>query len=190
MQKIIIASKNPVKINATLKGFQEMFPNEVFEIEGVSVASGVSEQPKSDSETFEGAKTRAENASREVAVADYWVGIEGGIEETKNGMEAFAWTVVKSTSGKIGKGRSCTFFLPPKVAELINQGMELGDADDVVFGRTNSKQQNGAVGLLTDNAITRTDYYSLMVMLALIPFKNESLYPQAIVIDALRESIV
>ena len=155
-----------------------MFPDEVFEIDGVSVPSGVSEQPKSNAETFEGAKTRAENASHEIVSADYWVGIEGGIEETEDGMEAFAWTVVKSANGRFGKGRSCTFFLPARVAELIKQGMELGDADDVVFGRTNSKQQNGAVGLLTDNAITRTDYYSLMVMLALIPFKNELLYRQ------------
>jgi len=62
MKKIIIASKNPVKINATLSGFQRMFPNEQFEIESVSVSSDVSDQPKSDSETFRGACNRANNA--------------------------------------------------------------------------------------------------------------------------------
>lgn len=176
MKKIIIASKNPVKINATLNAFQKMFPKETFEIEGVSVPSGVSDQPKSDSETFQGAWSRADNASNEMMGADFWVGIEGGIEEKGSDMEACAWVAIKSKSGKFGKGRTGTFFLPPKIAELIKQGKELGEADDIVFGRTNSKQENGAVGILTDNVVDRTKYYTEAVVLALIPFKNEQFY--------------
>ena len=140
MKKIIIASKNPVKINATLSGFQKMFPNETFEISGISVASGVSDQPKSDSETFQGAWNRVDNASKEISNADFWIGIEGGIEEKGLDMEAFAWVVIKAKNKKFGKGRTGTFFLPPKIAELIKQGKELGEADDIVFGQINSKQ--------------------------------------------------
>lgn len=176
MLKIIIASKNPVKINAALKGFQEMFPDTAFEIEGIFVASGVREQPLSDSETFQGARNRAERASQTVRDADFWVGIEGGVEEKNNEMEAFAWTVIKSKDGRLGKGRTGTFFLPPRIGDLIKQGKELGEADDIVFQRTNSKQENGAIGILTDNVIDRTAYYSLTVVLALIPFKNKELY--------------
>lgn len=84
--------------------------------------------------------------------------------------------VVKSRDGKIGKGRSSAFFLPAKIAELIREGKELGEADDIVFARTNSKQENGAVGLLTRNAIDRTHYYTDAVIPALIPFVNENLY--------------
>ncbi len=90
-------------------------------------------------------------------------------------MAAFAWIVVRSQE-MIGKARTGTFFLPPAVAELIRQGKELGEADDIVFGRSNSKQENGAVGLLTDNVIDRTQLYEHAMILALIPFKNESLY--------------
>lgn len=176
MKKIVIASKNPVKINATLCGFQKMFPNEQFEIEGVSVPSGVSDQPKSDSETFSGAWNRADNACKEKSDADFCVGIEGGIEKKNSDMEAFAWVVIKSRNGGFGKGRTGTFFLPPQIAELIKQGKELGEADDIVFGRTNSKQENGAVGILTDNVVDRTKYYTEAIVLALIPFKNEKLY--------------
>ncbi len=176
MKKIVIASKNPVKINATINGFQKMFPKETFEIESVSVFSGVNDQPKNDSETFQGAWNRSENASQEVTSASFWVGIEGGIEEKDFDMEAFAWIVIKSTGGKFGKSRTATFFLPPKIAELIKQGKELGEADDIVFGRNNSKQENGAVGILTDDVVDRTKYYTQAVVLALIPFKNEQLY--------------
>lgn len=176
MKQIVIASKNPVKMNATLDGFQKMFPNEQFEIEGVSVLSGVNDQPKSDGETYEGAKNRANNAQKEKPDADFFVGIEGGIEEKGEEMEAFAWIVIKAKRNGFGKGRTGTFFLPPQIARLIKQGKELGEADDIVFGRVNSKQENGAVGLLTDNVIDRSAYYAEAVILALIPLKNKKLY--------------
>jgi non-canonical (house-cleaning) NTP pyrophosphatase len=104
------------------------------------------------------------------------VGIEGGVAEKKGEMEAFAWVVIRSREGLEGKGRTGTFFLPPAVQELVNAGKELGEADDIVFGRENSKQQNGAVGLLTGDVIDRTHYYTEAVVLALIPFKNKRLY--------------
>ena len=176
MKKIVVASKNPVKINATLSGFQKMFPAETFEIEGISVPSGVSDQPKNDSEIFQGAWNRANNASEAVISADFCVGIEGGVEEKNGDMESFAWIIIKGRTGKFGKGRTGTFFLPPKVAELIKQGKELGEADDIVFQRKNSKQENGAVGILTGDVINRTKFYIEAVILALIPFKNEELY--------------
>lgn len=176
MQKIVIASKNPVKINAALSGFKKMFPKGDFEIEGVSVASGVSDQPLTDAETFKGAFNRVNNAFKEKSDADYWIGIEGGIEEKNLEMEAFAWVIVKSKDGKIGKGRTGTFFLPPKIVKLIKQGKELGEADDIVFKRKNSKQENGAVGILTEDIISRTNYYIEAIVLALIPFKNQDLY--------------
>lgn len=176
MKRIIIASKNPVKINATLSAFKKMFPDEKFEIEGISVVSGVSEQPKNDSETFQGAWSRAKNASKQIPNADFWVGIEGGIEEKNSEMEAFAWVVVKSSDNKFGKGKTGTFFLPPKIVALIKQGKELGEAADIVFGKTNTKQEGGTVGILTDNVVDRTKYYTQAIVIALIPFKNRALY--------------
>lgn len=176
MKKIIIASQNPVKIDATLNGFRKMFPDGEFEIEGVSVPSGVSDQPGTDGETFSGALNRATNAQQKHPGADFYVGIEGGIEEKNGEMEAFAWVVVREDGDGFGKGRTGTFFLPPRIAELIKQGKELGEADDIVFQRTNSKQENGAIGILTGNAIDRAAYYTEAVVIALIPFKNPELY--------------
>jgi non-canonical (house-cleaning) NTP pyrophosphatase len=54
--------------------------------------------------------------------------------------------------------------------------MELGHADDLVFNKSNSKQENGAVGILTENVIDRAEFYKQAVILALIPFKNPTLY--------------
>lgn len=179
MKKIIVASKNPVKINATLNGFKKMFPHEQFVAEGISVPSGVSDQPRDDAETFTGAMNRANGAYAQGLDADFYVGIEGGIEEKNGEVEAFAWIVIKKSDGRVGKGRSGTFFLPPQIVDLIHQGKELGEADDIVFGKQNSKQKDGTVGALTDNVIDRTVYYTEPVVLALIPFKNEALYAAA-----------
>lgn len=175
MKTIILASKNPVKAQATLAGFKQMLPAETFELETVSTTSGVGDQPMSSDETLRGAVNRARGAAEMVPVGDYWVGIEGGVEEQGNEMAAFAWVVVLSKD-RAGKGRTGTFFLPEQVARLIREGKELGDADDIVFGKTNSKQENGAIGILTGDVIDRARLYEQAVIMALVPFKNVGLY--------------
>ncbi len=175
MKKVIIASQNPVKIQAVKNGFLKIFPDQAFEFNGKSIDSGVSEQPLSNSETYLGASNRLKSAEQKHPGADFYVGIEGGLERLKNDMQAFAWIVIKSF-GKIGKSKTATFYLPRKIIELILEGKELGEADDIVFGLENSKQQNGAVGILTNNALTRSSYYTDAVILALIPFLNDELY--------------
>ena len=172
MKKVIIASKNPVKINATKKAFEDVF-NDRFEFEGVATESLVSDQPMSNDETLKGATNRLQNIQH--LEADYFVSIEGGVDLVESNYEAFAWIVI-SDKKKIGKAKTATFSLPIKISNLIKKGYELGDADDMVFKRSNSKQKNGAVGILTGNLISRTEYYAHAIILALIPFTNTKLY--------------
>lgn len=174
MIRILVASQNPVKIEAVKDGLQA-FLNDEIEITGVSVPSGVSDQPMSEAETLQGASNRVSKLIDLHPGYDYYVGLEGGVEETASGLMAFAWMVI-SNGERIGKARTASFFLPPKVAELVHSGMELGHADDVVFAKTNSKQQNGAVGLLTNDVITRKSLYLPAVQMAFIPFLNPELY--------------
>ncbi len=175
MKTIAVASQNPAKIQATLNGFRRMFPEDTFRVESISVPSGVKFQPSSDRETLAGAETRAHNASQESPGADFWVGIEGGVEDENGELSAYAWIVILSEE-LAGKSRTGTFFLPEKVASLVRMGKELGEADDIVFNESNSKRKNGAVGLLTDNVIDRIGLYEHAVILALIPFKNVAMY--------------
>ncbi len=184
MKKVVVASENRVKIAAVLDGLERMFPEETFDIRGVSVPSGVDEQPRSDVETLVGARNRVDAASVAAPDADFWVGLEGGVQvmsatsspQVSEEMVAFGWVVVKSRGGVYGKGRTGTFFLPPKVAQLVNDGKTLGEADDQVFGRNNSGMHNGAVGLLTGDVVVRTKLFSEAVVLALVPFKHPELY--------------
>jgi inosine/xanthosine triphosphatase len=171
--KIVVASENPVKISAVKNGFKAFYPD--IEVESILTGSGVSDQPLTDRETLLGARNRATEARKKIHHADFWVGIEGGVQAEDNGLSAFAWVVICS-AGKMGEARTATFMLPKKVAHLVAGGLELGMANDLIFRESNSKQKNGAVGLLTQNKVDRTELYRQAVILALIPFVNQGLY--------------
>ena len=176
MKKIVVASQNPVKIRAVREGFECMnFLDEETEIMGMSAPSGVSDQPMTDEETYLGAKNRVEYIRKMHGDADFWVGVEGGIYEKEGNMYAFAWVILLSKNKK-GEAKTASFQLPPKVVALVKQGIELGQADDIVFGHQNSKHHLGSVGILTHGAIDRTALYQPAVCFALIPFLNAELY--------------
>lgn len=177
VKTVVVASANPVKVNAALGGLRRMFPDVAFEAKPVSVPSGVADQPMTDAETLLGASNRVQHAFDANPDADFWVGIEGGVASIGEELAAFAWVVVR-TKALLGKARSGTFFLPQAVTELVQQGIELGTADDMVFNHSNSKQKGGAIGILTDNVLDRKELYEQAMILALVPFKNEQLYAE------------
>ncbi|KAL7919512.1 inosine triphosphate pyrophosphatase-like protein [Trichoderma austrokoningii] len=174
--QVVVASHNPVKMSAAKEGFSGMFPSQAFSFSGLSVPSGVADQPMTDVETLQGARNRARNAREAKPEADYWVGIEGGVDDSGEAMETFAWVVVLGKqSERMGRARTAAFFQPEEVARLVRSGMELGPADDQVFGSENSKQHSGSIGLLTGDLIDRSAYYVPAVIGALIPFRNPAL---------------
>ena len=81
----------------------------------------------------------------------------------------------RCTAGFSGVAVAAVLRVAPHVA---SQGMELGVADDKVFGRVDSKREGGSVGLLSGGLIDRTAYYEHAMTLALVPFMdcNKGLY--------------
>ena len=107
---------------------------------------------------------------------DFSVGLEGGVQSIGNELECFAWIVVFNGSF-LGYARTASFRLPSVITNLVvNEGMELGDADDKVFSTVNSKQKGGTIGKLTRGVIDRAKYYETAVVLAMIPFLWPELY--------------
>ena len=173
---IAVGSKNPVKIASATAGFQAMFPDKSFSAEGFDVASGVSDQPMTSQETRQGATNRAHALKELCPSADFFVGIEGGIETINETLFASAWIVVIDRNGTSTLGRSGAFPLPPSVKRLVDSGVELGHANDQVFKEHNSKQQGGAVASLTGGVITRHSLYEHAMALALATFKHPELF--------------
>ena len=174
--KVVVASRNPVKLGAAREAFEALFPDANIEVVSADVASGVADQPSSDEETRTGARNRANGAFDAQPDADYWVGIEGGVEIIDGQLLAFAWMAVRGGDNYLSESRSATLPLPPAVKDLMDQGMELGEANDRVFATINSKQGGGAYGLLTDGRYTRESIYTQTLIIALTPFVN-ALYP-------------
>lgn len=174
---VAVGSGNPVKLEAARRAFARVFPGEEHEVEGVAVPSGVPDQPRGDAQTREGALRRAEAVAERRPEARYRVGIEGGVSGEED-LRAFAWVVVR-TADRSGEAVSGRFRLPDPVARRVRAGQELGDADDEVFDTSGSKRREGAVGLLTAGAVTRTELYAQAVCLALVPFVHPELYEGA-----------
>lgn len=169
-----VGSKNPVKINCVSKAVKAFWP-QAYAV-GVDTDSGFSAQPESDGEMFAGALNRAQQALEKTPEAAFGVGVEGGTLDAEDGMWAYAWIAVVDRQGRIGRGQSGRFLLPEPIAELVRQGIELGEADDRFFGRSNSKQQDGAIGILSDGVVSRLDLYEPAVVFALLPFVHPEFY--------------
>ena len=171
--KVIVTSHNPVKIAAVRKAFLTQFPKQEIQLIPLAVESGVPDQPMSDAETRQGARNRVANARLENPDADFWVGLEGGLDFFDDRLMAFAWMVIATGNDQISETRSVTLPLPPEIQALVSEGLELGEANDRVFSTLNSKQGGGAFGLLTDGLMTREGIYTQTLILTLIPFVHK-----------------
>jgi len=173
--KIVVASRNPVKINATKQAFEAVFFKQSFEVIGISVASEVSDQPMTDQETLTGAKNRIKNAQNAVPDADFWVGIEGGVQTSNGQLEAFGYTAI-AHQDQLLQSKSAIIPLPTELQRRILAGEEMGPVMDDLFKDVNTKQKGGAVGLLTNGLVSRADLYYQPLVMALIPLMHPSLF--------------
>jgi len=173
IKRIAVGSTNPVKIAAVRMLATRAFPGA--ETIGLGIESGVSEQPWGDKETRQGALNRAQ-AVLAAAGSDLGVGLEGGVLETEMGLMTCAWCVMVDREGRIGVGGGVHMRLPPSVARALRAGGELGPAMDQLSGQHNTKQAQGAVGILTGGLSDRGAAYGQLVALALAPFVKAEYY--------------
>ncbi|MFZ2200078.1 MAG: inosine/xanthosine triphosphatase [Microgenomates group bacterium] len=163
--KVVVGSKNPVKVGAVEEAFRKYWPDCI--VEGVEALSGVSEQPRSEEETINGAINRAKNS---IGDNDYGVGVEGGVCVINNKMFDCAWVAIIDKTEKIGLSGGLYFELPDKIAQKIQKGGELGPIMNEMTGEENVKQKMGAIGIFTKGELDRKQAYVQIVLSALIKF--------------------
>ncbi|KAK0713755.1 inosine triphosphate pyrophosphatase-like protein [Lasiosphaeria miniovina] len=184
--KIAVGSLNPVKIDAALEGFRSVFPSATFSATGVLANPGVDSQPLSDGVAFLGAWNRARHVFDLCPDANYWVGIQGGVQwdtyslNTGEGkgdggqLQAFSWIVVLGGDrGELmGKARTATHYLPSDMSHLMHFGYDLGLAHHQAHRGIDYNPTDGSVGLLTHGIYGRDESYLHAIILALIPHRN------------------
>ncbi len=177
MTKILIGSKNPVKIESVKEGFSKFFKD--IEVVGLEVDSGVPDQP-TENEIFEGAKNRALelkriNDDRDLN-GEFFVGLEGGIAEIHSKWFNYMVVYILDNKDRTGVSMSDHFELPKIIVEKLLNGGELGPVMDKLTGGSNIKHKGGAIGFFTKEVLNRKDLCVSGVITALIPFVNEGLY--------------
>lgn len=175
--KILVGSQNPVKIEAVHQAFAQYF--DTVEVIGREVDPQVLVQPVNE-DTFLGAKNRVLalqhlNALEKLG-ADFFAGIEGGIIQLYSRWFGFGCMAIGDPQGRLGFGTSALFELPEPIVSELLAGKELGHVIDHLAGDHNTKQKGGAIGFLTHGVMDRKMLYVQGLIVALVPFVNESLY--------------
>lgn len=168
MLHIVVASHNPEKVEATRTVFETLFGQENFHIEGIEVDSGVAAQPIGDKETRTGSRQRVISARSVRPEADYWVGIEAGVEDNMT----FSWITIENKYQR-GEARSASMQLPPAVLEHLNEGKTLGESMSQLAGIDNLGQNGGAISYFTRGELSRSRVYYQALLLAFVPLQND-----------------
>lgn len=171
---IAVGSTNPTKINPVKKVFSKHFKN--VKVIGVKVESKVKDQPTNDEEAFKGALNRAKSALKKIEEADFGIGIEGGLHKHSYGWFERSIVVIVDKKGNIGIGASGGLVMPKKIIEKVEQGKNLEEAMDELFGTTKIGRGIGMFGIMTKGVVTRSKGVEHGVAFALARFLHKNLY--------------
>ncbi len=176
--KFIIASKNPVKINAVVSAVMERFPDA--SVEGLEVDSGVGAQPMSDEETKLGSFNRAK-AVRSLVIEQkliendedvLCIGLEGGVfhpsfSNDKNELWSTVWATAVDKDGNSYCSNGARFPLPDFMSKLLLAGEEMGPALGRQLKDPDLRKKEGMIGFITNHFTNRTDEYASIVKIAI-----------------------
>lgn len=175
-----IGSTNPAKVAAVRAALATLAPG--CAVVPLDVPSGAGRQPFGDAATRGGALARA-RAALEASGADIAFGLEGGVElQPVDGVAAgervwlLSWVAAIDPAGREGYASGLRMLLPPSLAADLRAGQELGTLVDRLFGVRDSKTASGAIGLLTDGAVSRTDAFADLVAMSLAPWIHPDHY--------------
>jgi inosine/xanthosine triphosphatase len=172
-RRAAVGSTNPAKVEAVRRTVGRFAPECV--VIAVDVASGVGDMPLGDEAIRAGALARARAALDRTDV-EIGFGLEGGAILDGDRAWLTAHVVALTRDGQLGEAAWGRMLLPRVAAERIRAGEELGDIIDDLFDRNESKRQTGAVGLLTEGVVTRTDAFADLVAMACAPWLHRGLY--------------
>ena len=160
---IAVGSINQVKVAAVRTVMEKVYGD--VRITAVDVQSGVPPQPF-EGQTHQGSENRARAA---LGDHDMAVGIEAGVFEMLDGLYDIQHCTIISKDGKVTYGQGSGFRYPDSIAELVRNGMTVGDAVKEIYGNTEIGKKQGAIGLLSKGLIDRKTLTEQSVTAAMIP---------------------
>jgi inosine/xanthosine triphosphatase len=168
-----VGSTNPAKVEAVRRILDRLAPG--CALEAMEVPSGVGNMPLGEDAVRAGALARAQ-ATLDRTAAEVAFGLEGGAILDSADAWLTGHVVAVTRDGRLGEAAWGRMLLPRVAAERLRGGEELGDIIDDLFRRKESKRQAGAIGILTEGAMSRTDAFAYLVAMACAPFLHPELY--------------
>lgn len=174
--KILVATKNPGKIEGARQAFEKYFNN--IQIEGISVSSEVGDQPINQ-EILQGAKNRVKNL-KEYAInnnieADFYVSSEAGITDLLGDWIDINAVVIEDSKGFQSVGTSQGFPIPDKYIDEIKE-IELGKVMDKIFSGKELGKGKGGISILTKDEVSRIDLTRNAFIMALTKHINGEIW--------------
>lgn len=168
--KIIIGSKNPAKVGAV----KNLFTQENIEFIPLDIPSGVNDQPFSDEETIQGAINRAVTAL-EIGKGDIGIGLEGGVQETSQGLMLCNWGALATTDFEPLIAGGARVLLPDEIAERLRAGEELGPVMDEYAKKENIRKNEGAIGIFTNGKLNRGEMFTHIMSMLVGQYEYKSI---------------
>lgn len=174
--KVLVATKNPGKIEGAKQAFEKYF-NDI-NIEGISVSSDVGDQPINE-EILQGAKNRVKNL-KEYAInnnieADFYVSSEAGITDLLGEWIDINIVVIEDSKGFQSVGTSQGFPIPDKYIDEIKE-TELGKVMDKIFSGKELGKGKGGISFLTKDEVSRIDLTRNAFIMALTKHINGEIW--------------
>lgn len=175
--RVCAGTKNPSKLEGIRRAFSKVFSNASLEVVGTEYVSG-NPQPVGLSEVLNGALQRVRSLSGS-SECDFRVGVEAGIIELMPGTHLDVQVaVVEDRSGFLSVGFSPAFQVPQQLIQIVFEGKarELEEAVELVYGIPDIGEREGIIHLLSGGLLDRAYLTEVAVLMALLPWVNESAY--------------
>ncbi len=172
--KIVLTSNNNVKLKVTEKAFSQIFTDAKLEIIQLDFEKDGPE-PYGMKGVLNQINESITEAKKRITDADYYIGMEGGVEGEES-LDEVAVVLVHTAKGVEGYSRSVSFQIPRKVSSDIKNGLQLSDSVQDFLNTNNVKKGNGFVGILTNNLVTKEDLYFQPAVVAICKTINNSWY--------------
>lgn len=189
LRRVRVGSTNEPKIAAVRAALAPYVRG--IEVQGVGVASGVSEQPVGFEEIVTGARNRA-RAALASGECDLGVGIEDGLVEI-GGIDTGPLNLgcaAVTDGARTSIGLSSAFAYPPACAQpALRRRLPIGELFDRLWESRRDERSAqpsgrslGNIGRLTLGALPRSEYARHAVVCALLRFLHPDLYAEGEVV--------
>src|SRR5699024_1398949 len=118
----------------------------------------------SDEETREGAINRACQFAQ-TSPGAIGIGVDGGVMHVHEQLYLCNWGALVTADKEVDTASGARIVVPPDIATQLKQGNELGDMMDSYAHKQAVRNNEGAIGIFTNDLISRKDMFVHVVKL-------------------------